>query len=278
LIYTTSSANDFASAGYAHRSAADPPNTMPITGVYQPGGGVYTGTRWGDFFEAWSDPDGQSAWGIAEYMSANSYGTAIVQLASSSGVSVAPSLAISVSPTIAAVNAGQSANFAISVTAQNAQAISFSCSGLPPGAACSFNPASLNGSGAAQLTIATASTSGALISPGRFALGTFALVLGMTLIPGLRRRTRLLGLLLVICALIAFVACGGVSRSSNPQPGPNQPPPTGTAPPPTTPPPPPATSPTPPVSPPAAPQSFAVIVTATGTPAKASATIALTVK
>lgn len=63
VVYTTSSANDYASAGFAHRSPGDAPNTMPITGVYQAGSGAYAGTRWGDFFEAWADPDGKKAHG-----------------------------------------------------------------------------------------------------------------------------------------------------------------------------------------------------------------------
>jgi len=270
LVYTTSSSNDFASAGFAHRSSSDAPNTMPVTGVYQAGAGSYTGTRWGDFYEAWADPDGQSAWGIAEYIAANSYGTAIVHLASAGAVTVTPLITLAVSPTSATVNAGDSAKFTLSVTAQNAGAIAFSCAGLPTGATCSFNPASLNGSGNVELTIATAKTSAALISAGELMALTVALLMGLVLAPGLRRRTRYLALVMVACALATFVACGGTASTSNSQPMPQ--PPTTTPTPPTPPTPPATPAPTPST------QTFAVTITATGTGANGSATVSLTVK
>jgi hypothetical protein len=66
VVYTTSSTTQFASAGYARRTASDPPGTMSTTGVFQAGNGVVTQGRWGDYSGIALDPDGSTVWGIAE--------------------------------------------------------------------------------------------------------------------------------------------------------------------------------------------------------------------
>lgn len=79
VVYTTSSTTQFASAGYARRTASDPPGTMPTTGVFQAGDGVVGEPRWGDYNGISLDPDGSTVWGLAEWES-NFDSSQIVQL------------------------------------------------------------------------------------------------------------------------------------------------------------------------------------------------------
>jgi hypothetical protein len=131
------------------------------------------------------------------------------------------------SPLSATVFPGQSANFTLSVqpVAGFTDPISFSCSGLPAGASCSFSPASLTPSGTTSqnvtLVVATGARSSATLPSTDHSaltrLGTgFGLLLplaGIVLAAGPRRRrtTSLLGL----CAIaVTFTACGGGGGSS----------------------------------------------------------------
>src|SRR5256886_7256041 len=67
---------------------------------------------------------------------------------------------ISVSPNSAAVNPGTSATATVSTasTAGTAQTVSLSASGLPAGAAASFNPTSVTSGGSSTLTVSTATS------------------------------------------------------------------------------------------------------------------------
>jgi len=222
LIYTTSTDKQSASAGYAYRSASDPPGTMTATGIYQAGSGTYSVHRWGDFAAISADPDGQSAWGIAEYVSANeTTGTAIVQLAKPGQItSGTPSLSLFSDPSAATVKAGSSAQFAITASGQNLTApISLSCSGLPMGAACNFNPASLDKPGNTTLTITTSASSASLAPFGAFGWTLAAAALGIiglcvapsscfTLSSTVHRRCLTL---LIVDAALWLVGCGGGS-------------------------------------------------------------------
>ncbi len=273
MVYTTSSASQFASAGYAHRSASDPPNTFPLTAVYQAGASAYPGSRWGDFFTTSVDADG-TVWGIAEYWGAANYGTAIVQLGSTTTSPPPPpspppptpppppplpagtKLAIAVSPASATVHAGAAASFAVSVSAQGLNTpITFSCSGLPTGASCSFNPAALTSTGSTTLTIATPATSASAAGPFGWGLSLPAM-LGLCCFVPRRRpwRVRLMMTLLAVVLLTAMVACGGAGGRTSPAP-----------------------SPTPPGTPPSPQTSQVTIKAASGT-VQASATVSLTVQ
>lgn len=282
IVYTTFNSTVFPSAGYAHRSAADPLNTMPVTGVYQEGSASYTPTRWGDFFQMAPDPDGNSAWGIAEYATgSSSYGTAIVQLAASSGASVATApLSVSVDPASATIALGQSAKFTVKVAGQTAGTVNLSCTGLPTGATCTFNPASLSGTGTATLTI-TMPTTIAAATPGTMrwlamlAVGIF----GLIILPRQRRNVRYGGTLLVVIVVAGMLACGGTASSpsspstATPTPTPATPTPPTTTPtnPAPTPPPPTGTTGTPSV------RQVAVTVNATSGTNTASSTVNITV-
>ena len=78
-----------------------------------------------------------------------------------------PSFTVAVSPASLTVTAGQSGTTTILVTPQNAfgGAVSFSCSGLPSGASCSFSPTTVTTSGtvaSTTLTVTTSTTTAAL--------------------------------------------------------------------------------------------------------------------
>lgn len=144
----------------------------------------------------------------------------------------APSAAtftLTVSPGSATVTSGQSTSpFTVTMSPGSGfgGTVTLSCSALPAGAACSFNPASVSPSApSSQLTISTTVHAAQLVTPVRFP----ALFYGFCL-PGLAvvgvgfgvgsrgKRKGLLGLLIVCVLMLALlfqVACGGGSGSSS---------------------------------------------------------------
>jgi hypothetical protein len=135
--------------------------------------------------------------------------------------------------TASGVNPGSSATYKITQTAANGYngTVSYpatACSGLPTGAACSFSPSSVTGSGTTTLTITTTAPTAALVAPPRStpqkgaldlwaSLGGLGLV-GVVLAGDWRSRNRRrLGMVLAVLAvmfLITLVGCGGGSSSS----------------------------------------------------------------
>lgn len=129
------------------------------------------------------------------------------------------------SPTSATIKQGQSAAFALTVTPINGfnQAVSFTCTGLPAGASCTFAPPSVTPNGALVTTTLTVTTTAASAHAGLYEPsnwlwahgGTFALA--MFLVPGalrrnLSRRKRLavaLMLLVIVPFASLMIACGG---------------------------------------------------------------------
>lgn len=113
------------------------------------------------------------------------------------------------------VAAGQPATYAIATTAASGASgtLSFAASGLPSGAAATFNPPSVAKGGGTTLTITTTARATAMRGPferpGPPVAFAFAAVLGLA---GLRKKLRhlLLGLL-----FIAQSGCGGTSAASS---------------------------------------------------------------
>ena len=118
------------------------------------------------------------------------------------------------------VVSSQGASTTITVTPEGgfASSVSFSCSGLPAGAICTFSPTSVVPTGAAASTTLTVTTSAtaevlrdrvtSLSHPAELAVVFFGLCWMR------RRRVRLLSLLLFAC--LGFVtACGGGSGAGN---------------------------------------------------------------
>jgi len=147
---------------------------------------------------------------------------------------VQPSYSLAASPSTQTINPGSSATYKITVTPANGYngTVSFpstACSGLPTGAACSFNPASITGSGSTTLTITTSAHAAAMMSPPASTTQKGALQLwaslggigfvGMVLAGDWsRRKRRSLGIVLAILAvmfLITLVGCGGGSSSGS---------------------------------------------------------------
>ena len=138
----------------------------------------------------------------------------------------------------AAAAAGQSGQYELFVTPVAipfTDPVSFSCSGLPSGAACSFSPATvtLNGSPAiVVLSVSTTKALAALRPPKAESEGPLMLAL---LLPGIvlsfaggsRRKKVFFALLLVLvlAAVMLQPACGGGGSSLAPAPPPPSPPP-----------------------------------------------------
>jgi hypothetical protein len=147
----------------------------------------------------------------------------------------------------AAVIAGQAGQYELfvnSVAAPFTNPVSFSCSGLPAGAACSFSPATVtpnNSQAIVVLSVTTPKTLALLPTP---AASTQAQLMLALLLPGVviaisgsvrSRKILFVALLIIVLALaILMPACGGGGSSSGPPP-PSPPPP---SPPPSSPPPP----------------------------------------
>jgi uncharacterized membrane protein len=147
------------------------------------------------------------------------------------------------SPTQLTVSAGQNTSTTITVTpnAGFTQPVTFSCGGLPQGAACSFNPATLTPNGGPVNTTLTISTNGgavALLSPNSsFAMFAYALTPFVILPVGLLlQRHEIQGRLFSIAVgfvaaltLVGMLSCS--SSSDSPPPASNTggtPPATGT--------------------------------------------------
>jgi FG-GAP-like repeat/Bacterial Ig-like domain (group 3)/FG-GAP repeat len=194
-----------------------------------------------------------------------------------------PEFTLTSSASTLTAKAGQSPIYNITLTPFNgfAETTTFACSGLPAGAACSFNPASIT-TDSTQRSLGTAltlsTTAAAIAVPHQpsntlppAALPVFAVLLcgllWMLALATRSARTRLMiGASTVLLVLIFFVGCGGGSNPGTPTPTPSATPtPTAT----------PSPSPTPTPSQPTPPGTYNFTVTATS--ATVTHTISLTV-
>jgi hypothetical protein len=131
----------------------------------------------------------------------------------------------SVPPTLAAVSIthpGGSGTTMLPITGQAGYngTINFtaaSCSGLPAESNCSFNPASVTGSGTTTVTITTIPPSAAALNGfGWFTTGLGGALAGVFLlgVPSKRRRCSVLLSLVVVALLVMGLGCGGGGGSS----------------------------------------------------------------
>jgi hypothetical protein len=134
-------------------------------------------------------------------------------------------LVMAASPsTVKISNAGQSGSTTLTITPQvgfSGTISNFACSGLPPEATCSFQPASINGPGSVTVTITTTPIGQVLRSGNNTTNGhrpdrTEPMVLPVLAvffvgIPNWKRRRDLLTLLLVILLMLMIPSCGGGS-------------------------------------------------------------------
>ena len=126
------------------------------------------------------------------------FGTTNVSVAASNnGVTFSPpaqvavtvtNFAVAPAPSSATVTAGQSATYRVTVSAQGGTfdgSIALSCSGLPPGTSCTFNPATVSpGATSVESTLTITTTGRAAAGVARFwplaAIGLAALVIAAT--------------------------------------------------------------------------------------------------
>jgi hypothetical protein len=119
------------------------------------------------------------------------------------------------------IASGKSGTDTISVTPMNGfnQATSFTCSGLPAAAGCSFSPASVTPNGAAAsstMTITTAAASGRNVSPWPFAGGGVAFAVGLFFVRSRKHLPNVLGLVLLLLGIGGMASgCGGSSSSKS---------------------------------------------------------------
>lgn len=128
---------------------------------------------------------------------------------------------IAVLPASLTVVGGANGTANVTITPQSgfAAAVSFSCSGLPAGASCSFSPATVTpvdaGAVSTVLTISTAKLSGSLHRDG-FPFRTPAILAALFFCfaaPGKRVARRVLMVMLVASVLLVANGCGGSSTN-----------------------------------------------------------------
>jgi Chitobiase/beta-hexosaminidase C-terminal domain len=134
-----------------------------------------------------------------------------------------PAFTIAPSTTSVTLAAGQSASVSISLTPMNGfnAAVSFSCSGLPVGASCSFSPATVTPSGgpvSTTVTITAPSSKSALPAGPRPLLPPSVLVLSLGGLWWMKRRRWLSVSMFVACVagLSLLNGCGGGASISTP--------------------------------------------------------------
>jgi hypothetical protein len=211
--------------------------------------GVMFGLGDGTFSNPVEFPTGGYVWGMTladvnndgavDVITGNDYAGGVSVVLNSSGSGTQPDYTFTPQTTTATVTAGSSATYNLALAGRNGYAgtITFSCTGLPSKAACSFSPTSVVGLGNLPLsTTLTISTVAATTTPGHSnsapglptvlislsGLGLFGLVLA----GGRKKRNLQMGILLgvVILSMMVTLGCGGVSTSTPPPPPPPPPP------------------------------------------------------
>ena len=136
-------------------------------------------------------------------------------------IKLLPTFAVSASPASMTVTAGESAATTVTVTPANGfnSTVSFSCSGLPSGASCSFSPATVTpplAPASTALTITTTASSAALRRSSGPLIPAVAVGLGLCCL-GLRRRRLQQIFLAAVCiaALTLITSCGSSPPQSN---------------------------------------------------------------
>jgi hypothetical protein len=134
-----------------------------------------------------------------------------------------PDFSLTSTPATLSLQSGGQGTVTVTVTPTNgfSSAVTFACSGLPSGASCAFNPATVTPAGAAAtttLTIATGSASAFAHPNSSGFLPEATVALGVCLI-GWKRRRRILSLLVLsVAGVLLFSGCGGGSKSNPPPP------------------------------------------------------------
>jgi hypothetical protein len=204
--------------------------------------GVLLGNGDGTFGTPTEYPAGGDAYGLAladvnsdgalDVVTANDDSLAVTVLLNANGSAEQPNYTVSANTMTNTVAAGSPATYNLTLTSKNGYTgtVTFSCSGLPSKAKCSFNPASVVATGSTPqstvLTITTtATTTSSLIQPARpnsnsgfpmylaslNGLGLFGLVLAAGTKKRNRRNLMAVVGILVLVMCFTLVGCGGNS-------------------------------------------------------------------
>jgi hypothetical protein len=166
--YSVSSSSISPQIHYTGRLAGDPVGSMTQgENIIIDGGGSQTGglARWGDYSSTAMDPvDDCTFWHANEYLKASgsfNWSTRIASFTLPNCLTPAtPDYSLSASPASQSVVQGAGTSYTATVTPSGGftGTVNFSASGLPSGAAASFNPASVTTSGSSTMTVTTSTS------------------------------------------------------------------------------------------------------------------------
>jgi hypothetical protein len=173
LGYSVSSSSVRPGIRYTGRLVSDAPGTMQAESTLTTGVGSQTGglSRWGDYSAMTIDPvDDCTFWYTNQYLKTTgsfNWSTRIGSFKFPSCGSTTPDFTIAASPSSLSIVQGASGTSTVTVTSVNgfASAVGLSCTGLPAGVTCSFNPGSVtpaaNGSATSTLTVSVSASTAA---------------------------------------------------------------------------------------------------------------------
>jgi hypothetical protein len=169
--YSVSSSTLKPGINFTGRAPTDPLGTLgtPEIHIKDGLGSQTTGlSRWGDYSSLSVDPvDDCTMWFTTEYLQTNGtfqWSTRIGYFKfANCGAAATPDFALATTPASQTVTAGAGTSYTTTVTASGGfnGTVNFSVSGLPAGAAGTFNPTSVNTSGSTTLSVTTSSTTAA---------------------------------------------------------------------------------------------------------------------
>jgi hypothetical protein len=222
--YNVSSSSMSPSIRYTGRQSTDTLGTMETEIDILSTKGVATGSqtnsvRWGDYSSMAIDPtDDCTFWYTNQYQPANGRNEWSTRIASFSFPACSGGFTLSSSASSLTVNSGNQGTVTLTVTPQGGfnSAVSFSCSGLPTGATCAFNPPQVTPSGApitTKLTVSAGTQSASRRMPNP-SLPVTAMACAFCLIGWRRARSPLMPMLAaVLIGLGTMSACGGSGSS-----------------------------------------------------------------
>jgi hypothetical protein len=162
LGYSLSSSTLFPSIAFTGQGLGDNSGIMEAESRIITGGGGQTGfanaNRWGDYSSMAVDPNDDATFIYTnQYFPTTSAGNWTTRIAS---FKLAENFSLAATPCSQTVTAGKSISYAATVAVSNGirNSVALSASGLPPGAAVSFNPASLTGPGSSTIMVSTSSS------------------------------------------------------------------------------------------------------------------------
>jgi hypothetical protein len=220
--YNVSSSSMSPSIRYTGRQSTDTLGTMETEIDILSTAGVATASqtnspRWGDYSSMAIDPtDDCTFWYTNQYQPAGRKNDWSTRIASFSFPACGGGFTLSSSASSLTVNSGNQGTATLTVTPEGGfrSAVSFSCSGLPAGATCTFSPPQVTPSGApitTQLTVSVGAQSASRRMPNPFFPVT-AMAAAFCMIGWRRARSPLRPMLAaVLIGLGAMLACGGGS-------------------------------------------------------------------